>query len=379
MKRTRSLAGMVTLLVIVAALFSVLGWSAHALLSPPEQRAERIEYALTTTSEAVLGRELKLAAQADWTAPYSLSGKKEGTLTTIPTGRQARIQDGEVLYTVDLEPVFALRGAVPSFRDMAQGMNGDDIAQLQSYLFERYESPLKPDGNYGPATESLVKKWQKDNGIEPTGVISMGQIVFVPHLPANISWSDDVYVGTHLTASTQLFKVFSDAPTFTLPLPEGQLRAAHEGQHVHLSYEGHQWQARIATIISNSEERTLVATLEAIPGEERICGDTCDLIPPAGLKGIEANVEIIPEEKGIVVPTHAIRVDASGQTVLVDESGTQLPVSVGISVGGRTIVTGVDSGIKIRVWDSSIITSSTTEESSEQRNSDIHQSDQGSE
>ena len=45
------------------------------------------------------------------------------------------------------------------------GSNGPEVKALQTRL------GLKPDGNFGPNTESALKAWQKANGLEPDGIV----------------------------------------------------------------------------------------------------------------------------------------------------------------------------------------------------------------
>lgn len=342
--------GLISLLAVLLLLAAGLGWAGRTLLAPPQQEEAIPTYALAIVGQGTLGRNLNLAAQAQWSETAGLAGKLQGTLTSIPAGRQARINAGDVLYTVDLQPVYVLPGNVPAFRDMSRGLQGEDIAQLQSYLFESYGWALVPDGEFGESTEQLVKMWQKDHGLESTGVIPAGQILFAPHLPMTISWEDDIKVGSELQSGTKLLKIFGDTPAFSMSLPDGQLRAAHEGQSVELNYKGHTWMARIGTITENTEEHKLIAELLPSDGQESICGQHCDIIPATGLKGINASVVLIPEQSGIQVPVSAIRVDAQGKTVVVGRDGTQHPVTVLATVGGQAIVEGIEAGIQVRVW-----------------------------
>lgn len=349
-RESRLSPGVVAVLVLLILLSAALGWSAKTLLQPPSEETHSASYALVTVEEGTLGRNLELSAQAAWREESVLIGKSQGTLTSIPAGREARINAGDVLYTVDLQPVFVFPGEIPTFRAMDRQSEGADVAQLQKFLFDTYGWDLVPDGKFGESTEKLVKKWQKDHGLEPSGHIPAGQILFVPHLPITVSWAEDIKVGSELQEGTQLLKIFGQQPAFTMSLPEGQLRAAHEGQTVVLDFQGHTWEAHIGTIRENDEDKTLTAELVPLPGEESICAEQCTLIGPQGIKGINATLVVIPEKTGQQVPVASIRVDATGQTVVVSEDGKQIPVTVLATVGGQSIVDGIDSGQRIRVW-----------------------------
>lgn len=45
------------------------------------------------------------------------------------------------------------------------GSKGDEVEDLQSYL------KIKVDGDFGPKTEEAVKKFQKENGLTPDGIV----------------------------------------------------------------------------------------------------------------------------------------------------------------------------------------------------------------
>lgn len=51
---------------------------------------------------------------------------------------------------------------------LKKGSKGDDVKKLQSKL------GLNDDGNFGPATESAVIKYQKENGLTPDGLVGSG-------------------------------------------------------------------------------------------------------------------------------------------------------------------------------------------------------------
>lgn len=58
------------------------------------------------------------------------------------------------------------------------GSNGEEVKKLQQKL------GLNPDGNFGPSTETSVKKWQKDNGLKDDGVV--GDITWSKMFPVSI-------------------------------------------------------------------------------------------------------------------------------------------------------------------------------------------------
>jgi putative chitinase len=50
-------------------------------------------------------------------------------------------------------------------RTLRRGMKGDDVARMQKAL------GVAADGDFGPGTLAVVKKWQRANGLEPDGIV----------------------------------------------------------------------------------------------------------------------------------------------------------------------------------------------------------------
>lgn len=57
---------------------------------------------------------------------------------------------------------------IPTLR---RGNQGDEVADLQTILNARYGADLEVDGNFGKATESAVKAFQKANSLTADGVV----------------------------------------------------------------------------------------------------------------------------------------------------------------------------------------------------------------
>jgi hypothetical protein len=105
------------------------------------------------------------------------------TITSI-IGINTTIQQGDVLYTVDGTPVVALDGALPAWRSLSTASDdGADIAQVEASLVALgYDPALKVtvDTHFDSATRTMVKAWQQGLGVETTGTVALGSVVFLP-------------------------------------------------------------------------------------------------------------------------------------------------------------------------------------------------------
>jgi Putative peptidoglycan binding domain len=94
------------------------------------------------------------------------------------------LHSGDVLYTVDGEPVVALDGNLPAWRSLStSSADGVDIAQLEAALVALGYDPnsnVTVDNHFDTATRTMVKAWQQGLGIDQTGKVTLGSIVFVP-------------------------------------------------------------------------------------------------------------------------------------------------------------------------------------------------------
>jgi peptidoglycan hydrolase-like protein with peptidoglycan-binding domain len=105
------------------------------------------------------------------------------TITSIIAANTA-IQQGDVLYTVEGAPVVALDGMLPAWRSLSTASDdGADIAQLESSLNAlgyNVDQKVTVDNEFDSATKAMVKAWQQGLGVEATGTVTLGSIVFLP-------------------------------------------------------------------------------------------------------------------------------------------------------------------------------------------------------
>ena len=99
------------------------------------------------------------------------------------------ISNGEKLAEIDGEPLFALAGRVPAWRDITPGESGPDVAELQKALaalgyYDRGDTP----GFFGAATQDAVSLCYGHLGYTPpaTGGVPMTDVIFLPSLPAKV-------------------------------------------------------------------------------------------------------------------------------------------------------------------------------------------------
>jgi hypothetical protein len=99
------------------------------------------------------------------------------------------ISNGEQLAEIDGEPLFALTGRVPAWRDITPGESGPDVAELQKALASLgyYTGGDTPE-LFGTATEDAVALYYEHLGYAPpsTGGVPLTDVLFLPSLPARV-------------------------------------------------------------------------------------------------------------------------------------------------------------------------------------------------
>ena len=140
----------------------------------------------TATATAEL-RTLEEHDDLDGTLGYGdttdVSLAAEGTITGLaPVG--SVVDRGQSLVEVDSHGVPLLFGLKPVWRPLGPDVtNGVDVEQLEANLLALgvvTASDLTVDQDWTSATTSAVKKWQKARGLEQTGSLGSGDIVFLP-------------------------------------------------------------------------------------------------------------------------------------------------------------------------------------------------------
>ncbi len=167
-----------------------------------------------------------------------------GTVTSI-AAEGSILDRGDILITIDQEPVVLLIGDLPSYRTLTAGVKGDDVAQLQQNLVDLGFGDVEGftvDGDYDTATTAAVALWQASIGASPDGVVNLGD-VYVAATPLRIgehlvavgdvvgngtpiltSSVSETFVTVQLSTDDQDLVTVGDA--VTVELPDGTLESA---------------------------------------------------------------------------------------------------------------------------------------------------------
>lgn len=112
-------------------------------------------------------------------------GRLSGPITEIVEPGTI-VEQGDVLYRADGEPVVVLYGetlAYRTLRDASTNLTGADVEQLETALVALGYDPdgsVTVDNEFTSYTEQMVEDWQEDIGATDDGVVNLGEVVFLP-------------------------------------------------------------------------------------------------------------------------------------------------------------------------------------------------------
>lgn len=287
----------------------------------------------------------------------TLAAAGAGTVTAL-RAEGSTVRRGQALYWVDGKPVTLMYGAVPMWRPLdASSADGRDIRELEWNLVALGYDPRRDidiDGEWDWATTAAVKRWQDDRGLEETGAVSLGQIVFQPG-PRRVGQLKTT-VGALVQPGTEIMDTSSLRRVVTFDLDATKQTLAEKGDDVQVelpdgSTVGGQVVsvAKVATAATDDQGQPSDPTVEV--DIELARGAKTGALDQAPV-GVGLTKE---EKKGVLtLPVSALLALAEGgYAVEVVDNGTSRLVAVdpGLSADGRVEIAGdgIDEGTSVVV------------------------------
>src|SRR6516225_3992120 len=120
-----------------------------------------------------------------YTDTRAVYNQLSGTVTWVPLAGAVIRQDGP-LYRVDGSGVYLFYGQEPMYRPFTSGMSdGRDVGELNRDLHAMgYDSGEAIDvssvDHFQAASGDAIDRWQKAHGLDQTGELDVGRVVFLP-------------------------------------------------------------------------------------------------------------------------------------------------------------------------------------------------------
>ncbi|WP_434445610.1 peptidoglycan-binding protein [Lentzea sp. E54] len=223
------IAGVVSLVVVGGVLAFTL--TRHAPAQPAQPQAPRTVAVVKTDLTDV--REFK--ANLGFGAAQQVTGRRPGTITWLPAPG-ASVDRGGAVYKVDNRPVWLFFGDTPLWRKLdAPGIKGPDVKVVKDNLGALGYRLGGAADELTPATIDAVKRWQKAQKVDQSGVVEPGDVVVlqgkvrVESVTAKLSASGEgplmtvTATGKAVSASVDArqAEVFTKDLKVTVVLPDG--------------------------------------------------------------------------------------------------------------------------------------------------------------
>jgi len=276
-----------------------------------------------------------------------------GTVTWLPE-LGSTIERGGVLLKVNQTPMVLLYGGIPAYRALEPGVEGDDVRQFEENLAALGYTGFDVDTKYRSATAEAVEKWQKDLGVEKTGVVTSD---FVHYAAGPVQVTARSAALGDPSGGAELLTVSSRERTATVDLESSESGYAVIGSAVTVTPPGGQavpgTVASVESAVTNDAQGQKTTTLKVT-----VKPDDPAAITVTGASTAKIAFTLDRRDDVLAVPVNALLALAEGgyAVEVVDSKkgaakGTLVGVETGLFAGGLVEVSGdgIAEGTKVVV------------------------------
>jgi membrane fusion protein, multidrug efflux system len=336
-----------TAVVVLAA-----GGAASAFLvnrGDTSQAADQTAVALPVNTAKVTQQTLKDTETADGELGFGTTSaavnRTAGTITAVPDSGQ-ELRRGNTVYSVDNKPTTLLYGALPAYRKLADGSEGTDVLQLEQNLSAMGYTGFTVDDEYTDATAEAVEEWQEDLGLDETGVVELGSVLFAPgHIRVD---SVEAQEGAPLGPNQNVLTYSGTKKAVTVQLDAADQRLAKPNAKVDVTLpDGATVPGRVekvSTVIIPAESpdkdpETKVEVIVAIDNQKALAAWSLASADVTFTASERKNVLTVP-----VSALVALSEGGFGVEVFDGTASQYVPVKTGLYAGGKVEISG--AGIK---------------------------------
>ena len=183
-------------------------------------------------SERDLVQREEVSGQLGYGDRSVVAGHGAGIITALPP-EGSTLERGASMWEVDGHTGPALLyGDRPQWRRMAPGMDdGIDVRLLEENLSALgYGDASTVDDEWTSATTKAVKAWQAERGLDDTGVLELGDLVFQPG-PVRVA---EHQASPGVLADAEVYEVSGTAAVVTVDLDSRKAQIARSGDPVEI-------------------------------------------------------------------------------------------------------------------------------------------------
>lgn len=309
------------------------------------QAASGTEPALPPNTTKVTKQTLRDTETADGELGYGTTrtvvSRTNGTVTYLPdTGKE--FTRGQAVFAVDNEPTSLLYGALPAYRRLTVDSEGPDVLQLEQNLRALGYTGFTVDDEYTANTADAVEQWQEDHGLDETGIVELGQVLFAPG-PIRVD-SLAAQPGAPIGPGQQVLTYTGTRKAITVTLEAEDQRLAKQNADVTITLPDDKVVTgtveKVSTVIvpaaaQNEEPTTRIEVIVAVANQAALAGWTS--------ASVDATFTTAERKNVLTVPVAALLALSEGGfgVEVVDGAGSRyVPVKTGLFASGRVEISG---------------------------------------
>ncbi|RVX44056.1 multidrug efflux pump subunit AcrA (membrane-fusion protein) [Nonomuraea polychroma] len=340
--RGKVVAGL--LIVLAAAGGGFVAINSAGLLkgaSGPTQSANVLPPATATVAKQTLNDTMDADGELGYGPVTTAVTRKPGTITWLPeSGRQ--VTRGKSLYRLDNDPVTLMYGDTPAYRDLKIGVEGNDVENLERNLSKLGYDGFTVDDEYTYDTAEAVMEWQEDRGLDETGVVELGRVVFAPGKVRVESIESEE--GQPAQPGQKVLTYTGTSKVVTVELEAEDQRMAKKGAKVEVTLpDGKSVKGKVtevATVIvpgesQNADPETRVEALVSIGNAKAANGLDKASVDVTFTASQRKNVLTVP-----VAALVALQEGGFGLEIIEGGTSRYIAVETGLFAGGRVEVEG---------------------------------------
>lgn len=284
----------------------------------------------------------------EWDVAVQVLNRLPGTVTwaLTPPGVATTIAAGDVVYSIDETRVLVIGGSVPAYRDIGPGSQGLDVQQVQQFLADQGYLAATPDGKWSSATAAAYRAFRKDRLLPDAASIRLGEVLFLPELPATVSIAAGFDVGARTVDGEEVLRVLQGIPAGSYLASPGSA-AIPTGTAVTVAIGDAQVVGATAGAGVRTDDGRLAISVVFTTAPQD-CG-WCAEVPADRVTSWPATLQLVPPTAGVTVPVGAILTAADGSPVVRLAGGDIVSVSITAVVGATAVVSGVSDGDLIEI------------------------------
>jgi peptidoglycan hydrolase-like protein with peptidoglycan-binding domain len=227
---------------------------------------------------------------------------------------------------------------------MQDGMEGNDVEQLEKNLSALGYDGFTVDDEFTYDTAEAVMEWQDDRGLQETGRVELGSVVFAPGAVRVDSL--EAGVGDPASPGKKVLEFTGVEKAVTVELEASDQRLARKGATVDITLPGEgtvqgkidEVSTEIVPASGNEEATTKVEVVIWLTGDkaskavEKLSAASVDV---AFTSGTVEDVLTVP-----VTALLALREGGFGVEVVSGSTTSYVPVDTGLFAGGRVEISG---------------------------------------